>query len=123
MNNTSMNINFRGFGVRDAVPAQKVQKFLNNENNLKLIDELDKKNIDVFMTSKGSELHFISQKYGDLKKYGLSELVEEADQITSNLPQFLRKINRTCTKAAMDIIKQKQKQAEEKAKLSISRGC
>lgn len=120
MINSNMNINFTGFGIKDAVPSKVVKDFLNNENNTKLIEELDTRNVDVFMVSKGSELRFVSKKYGDLGEYGLvPQLVKEADKISSNISNFLKKVDRACFKAFTD----KNKRKHERDEIAMQRGC
>ncbi len=91
-NNNSLS--FKGFGIEGTVPVKRVSSFLNNKNNLKLINALEARNVDVFMTSGGKKLRFERKPYGDLEKYGVpAQLVEGFDKISSNISEFIEKIH------------------------------
>ena len=103
------NVNFQGFGIEGVVRAKAVKNFLENKNNLELLNKLDSKNVDVFMTSKGKELRFIRKPYGDLGKYGVETVsTEKFSEISSKesiFEEFMGKISNALKKGENDFVK------------------
>ena len=113
------NIQFQGFGISGTVPAKVAKEFLEKPKNIELINELESRAVDLFMSSEGKEVQFVSKKYGDLKHFGVgTQLVEGVEKITSNMSGFMKKIEKAKVAAEKEYSKY-----ERDSKLNPIRGC
>ena len=79
------NVSFKGLSIEGVAPVKKVANFLANKMNIDLINRLESRNVDVFMTQKGKVLRFQSQPYGDLAKFGIKPiLTDKFQELSSN---------------------------------------
>lgn len=90
------NVSFKGLSIEGVAPVKRVANFLGNKMNIDLINKLESRNVDVFMTQKGKVLRFLSKPYGDLEKFGIEpQLTDKFQELSTNntlKEKFLSKI-------------------------------